>query len=115
MFLNFKVVKSTGIARAICLAETILHILRIVRSVKARVKARSAKYPVLSTIYYALLGYAVVNSFLAELPSNTHCSNEWASPNSNAILTIHECVRLLINGDLTGFSYNALLLLVQEK
>ena len=111
MFLDFKVVRSTGIARAIYCLEAILYLFRIVKSVKAR----SSKYPVFETIYYALLGYAVVNSFLAELPSNTHRSNEWASPRSNIILTIHECVRLLTNGDLTGLSYNALLLFVQEK
>lgn len=112
MFLEFKIVRSTGIVRLINFADTVLYLSRTLKNVRAR----SSKYPILSTIYYTLLGYAVLNSFLAELPSNNGRSNEWSLPKSNVILTTLDCIiRLFTYNDLTKLSYDALLLFVQEK
>ena len=82
--------------------------LRILKKVRT-----PSKYPILSLIYYTLLGYAVLNYYLAnrELPSN---SNEWAST-KNIILTTIDYVRLFTSGDLTELSYDALLLFSHER
>ena len=108
MFLDFKVVRSAGIVRLVYCVEALLCLLRIVK----KVRTRSSKYPILSTIYYALLGYAVLNSYLAELPSN---GNGWALPKTNVILTTLDYIRLFTNGDLIELSCDALLLFIREK
>lgn len=111
MILDFKVVRSAGIVRLVYCVETLLCLLRIVK----KVRTRSSKYPILSTIYYGLLGYAVLNSYLAELPSNSGYGDEWALPKTSAILTALDYIRLFINGDLVELSCDALLLFVREK
>ena len=80
-------------------------------------RARSSKYPILSIVYYLLLGYAVLNSFVAELPSNVSNDtiNEWTFPKAGVILTALDYLRLSVSGDLTELSYDTLLLFVQEK
>ena len=109
MFLDFKVVRSAGIVRLVYCVEALLCLLRIVK----KVRTRSSKYPILSTIYYSLLGYAVLNSYLAELPSNS--GDEWALPKTSVILTALDYIRLFTNGDLIELSCDALLLFVREK
>ena len=111
MFLRFRIVLSTGIVRLIYLVETVFYLLNILKSLRSR----SSKYPILSTIYYTLLGYAVLNSFLTDLPSNTARSKEWASPETNVILTALDYISLFSSGDLTELSYDALLLFIKEK
>ena len=117
MFLDFKVVRSTGIVRLFYCVEASLFLLRIF----SRVRARSSKYPVLSTIYYTLLGYAVLNSYLAELPSNPSDNNnrdyntQWALPKTSIILTALDYLRLISSGNIAELSYDALLLFVREK
>ena len=112
MSLDFRVVRSTNIATLIYFVEAVVYLSSTVK----RVRARSAKYPILSTIYYLLLGYAVLNSYLAELPSNTDRSNGWALPRTKVVLTALDYTRLLIIEDVTELlSYDAVLLFVQEK
>ena len=117
MFLDFKVVRSTGIVRLFYCVEALLCLLRIF----SRVRARSSKYPILSTFYYTLLAYAVLNSYLAELPSNASDNNnsdyntQWALPKTSVILTALDYLPLLTSGNLAELPYDALLFFVREK
>lgn len=108
MFLDFKIVRSR---RLIFFLEVALCLLRTLNNLRDR----SSKYPILSTVYYLLLGYAVLNSYITELPSNDDRSSEWKLPRAGVILNALEYVRLFANSDLTELPYEAFLLFVQEK
>ena len=113
MLVDFRIVYSNGIVRLIYFVETVL----LLWSKLQKVRSRSAKYPILTTVYYTLLGYAVINSFIAELPSNTNHNkdhfNGHGSP-ASAILQSFTYIRLLAGGDWTALSQDALIL-VQDK
>jgi len=108
------IVSSNRIVRLIYFVEIVL----LLWSKLQKVRSRSAKYPILTTIYYTLLGYAVLNSFLTELPSNTDRTKDHIneSPNS-AILQSLNYVGLLASGDWTWttLSQDIVLLFAQDK
>ena len=109
---NFKIVHSNGIVRLIYFVETVL----LFWSRLQKLRSRSAKYPILTTIYYTLLGYAVLNSFVTELPSNTDRTQDHTNVSpASAILQSLNYIRLLACGDWTALSQDALLLFVQNK
>jgi len=114
MLVDFRIVYSNATVRLIYFLKTAL----LLWSRLQKVRSRSAKYPILTTIYYILLGYAVLNSFITELPSNTDHSknhiNDHGSPTS-IILQSLNYIRLLGGGDWTTLSQDALILFVQDK
>jgi len=114
MLVDFRIIHSNGIVRLIYFVETVL----LLWSKLQKVRSRSAKYPILTTVYYTFLGYAVLNSFIAELPSNTSHNkdhiNDHGSP-ASAILQSFNYIRLLAYGDWNALSQDALLLFVQDK